>query len=235
MKRQLLIGLCVLFPFAGLFLNAPTFQEGSEGALLHTIGFMIVLSAVNVWLALTLSWWIMWTDSTYRVFIEWLVFLPLFIPFLASLFGLYIVLAGVGLIGTHIGVAVAFLVATLPYSIRIAYNGMYVIGRPLLERAFLLPPWRRFFYVLFPLLARTIRTIILFTTVILLSQFALVQLIGAGLVPTVTTDLYQSYAGNNRALAFSNTWTLVLLPIFFYVALGGLGTWMVRLLKGRLQ
>lgn len=235
MMRQLLVGAWILFPVIGLFWTMPEAPSGSDGAFLHTIGFIIVLSVVNVWLSLALAWWLIWTDSRYRLLIEWLVFLPLFIPLLASVFGLYIVLAEVGLIGTRIGVGMALLVSTLPYSIRIAYNGMYIIGRPLLGQALTLSPWRRFVYVLFPLLARTIRTIVLFTTVILLSQFALVQLIGAGLVPTVTTDLYQSYAGNNRALALTNTWTLILLPLFLYVLLAGINMSVVRLLKGHLR
>ncbi len=89
--------------------------------------------------------------------------------------------------------------------------------------------------MLYPLFSRLMRTIALFTTVILLSQFALIQLIGAGLIPTVTTELYQSYAGNNRGLALSNTWMLILFPVLLYFLLSGWDRYMVRMLKGRLQ
>ncbi|WP_214782497.1 ABC transporter permease subunit [Exiguobacterium sp. s183] len=235
MIRQGFILLIALFPFVSLFLVAPSMEIGNVESIVHTIGLTIILSGINVWLATTFAWWLLWTESRWKSVIEWLVFLPLFIPMLATLFGLYLILAEVGLIGTYIGVIIALLVVTIPYSIRLAYNGMAVIGRPLLEQARLLPMSRRVVYVLYPLFSRMMRTIALFTTVILLSQFALIQLIGAGLIPTVTTELYQSYAGNNRSLALSNTWMLILFPVVIYFLLSGWNRWMVRMLKGRLQ
>lgn len=235
MIRPFFIVCLVLFPFIGLFRTSPDFQASSQETMLQTIGLILVLALVNVWLAFTLAWWLMWTESRLKPWVEWLVFLPLFIPLLASLFGMYLVFAEVGLIGSRIGVGLALLMATLPYSIRLAYNGMYVIGRPMLEQSLGLPPFKRILYVLIPLFSGSIRTIILFTTVILLSQFALVQLIGAGLVSTVTTDFYQTYAGNDRSRALTNTWMLILLPLILYIGLGGLSTWFVRRLKGRLS
>lgn len=235
MIRQAFLLLIVLLPFVSLFLVAPSLEIGNIESVIHTVGLTIILSGINVWLATTFAWWLLWTESRWKSVIEWLVFLPLFIPMLATLFGLYLILAEVGLIGTYVGVILALLVVTIPYSIRLAYNGMAVIGRPLLEQARLLPMSRRVVYVLYPLFSRTMRTIALFTTVILLSQFALIQLIGAGLIPTVTTELYQSYAGNNRSLALSNTWMLILFPVVIYFLLSGWNRWMVRMLKGRLQ
>ncbi|WP_214794749.1 MULTISPECIES: ABC transporter permease [unclassified Exiguobacterium] len=235
MIRQVLIISLVLIPFVSLFLAIPAIEFENREAIFHSIGLIVLLSAINVWLATAFAWWLLWTESKWRYILEWLVFLPLFIPMLATLFGLYLILAEAGLIGTYIGVSLGLLVVTLPYSIRLAYNGMAVIGRPLLEQAQLLPMRRRFIYVLFPLFSRTMRTIALFTTVILLSQFALIQLIGAGLIPTVTTELYQSYAGNNLSLALSNTWMLIFFPVLIYFLLSGWSRWMVRMLKGRLQ
>ena len=235
MIRQGFLLLIVLLPFVSLFLVAPSMEIGNGESIVHTVGLTIILSGINVWLATTFAWWLLWTESRWKSVIEWLVFLPLFIPMLATLFGLYLILAEVGLIGTYVGVILALLVVTIPYSIRLAYNGMAVIGRPLLEQARLLPMSRRVVYVLYPLFSRTMQTIALFTTVILLSQFALIQLLGAGLIPTVTTELYQSYAGNNRSLALSNTWMLILFPVVIYFLLSGWNRWMVRMLKGRLQ
>lgn len=235
MIRQLIIICFILIPFITLFQAVPTAEIGNDMTMLNTIGLTFILSAVNVWLSMAFAWWLLWTESRWRHVLEWLVFLPLFIPMLAMLFGLYLILAEAGLIGTYIGVVIALLIVTLPYSIRLAYNGMAVIGRPLLEQARLLTVKRRLVYVLFPLFSQTMRTIVLFTTVILLSQFALVQLIGAGLIPTVTTELYQSYAGNNRNLALSNTWMLIIIPVLLYFLLSGLSQWTVRFLKGRLQ
>lgn len=235
MIRQGFILFIALLPFVSLFLVVPSMEIENSEAIFHTVGLTIILSGINVWLATTFAWWLLWTESRWRSVIEWLVFLPLFIPMLATLFGLYLILAELGLIGTYIGVMLALLVVTIPYSIRLAYNGMAVIGRPLLEQARLLPMSRRVVYVLYPLFSRMMRTIALFTTVILLSQFALIQLIGAGLIPTVTTELYQSYAGNNRSLALSNTWMLILFPVVIYFLLSGWNRWMVRMLKGRLQ
>ncbi|WP_215145165.1 ABC transporter permease [Exiguobacterium qingdaonense] len=235
MIRQILIICLMLIPFFSLFLRIPTVETESVTAMANTVGLTVILSGVNVWLSMTFAWWLLWTESRWRNALEWLVFLPLFIPMLATLFGLYLILAESGLIGTYVGVMISLLVVTLPYSIRLASNGMAVIGRPLLEQARLLPFKRRILFVLFPLFSRTMRTIALFTTVILLSQFALIQLIGAGLIPTVTTELYQSYAGNNRNLALSNTWMLILIPVLIYFLLSVMSRWTVRILKGRLQ
>lgn len=233
MSRFLTAGL-ILFPFVGLFLAFPaTFNW--DKAIGNTVVYVLVLGFVNVWLGIGTAWWLMFTESRWKTAVEWFTFLPLFIPVLATMFGMYIALAQLGLVGTHIGVGLVLLVTTLPYSIRLAYNAMYVIGRPLLEQTLTLAPWSRFGLVLFPLLKETIRTIVLFSTVIVLSQFVLVQLMGAGLIPTVTTRLYQAYAGNNVALALQNTWVLILVPVLLYLGLGGLfGIW-IRLVKGRLQ
>lgn len=235
MIRQGLLICLTFIPFISLFFVVPTFEIENNMAIVHTIGLNVILSGINVWLSMMCAWWLLWTDSRWKHVIEWLVFLPLFIPMLATLFGLYLILAEAGLIGTYVGVTLALLVVTIPYSIRLAYNGMAVIGRPLLEQARILPSRRRVMYVLYPLFSRLMRTIALFTTVILLSQFALIQLIGAGLIPTVTTELYQSYAGNNRGLALSNTWMLILFPVLLYFLLSGWDRYMVRMLKGRLQ
>lgn len=233
MSRILTAGL-ILFPFIGLFLAFPAAFSWDE-AFGNTVIYVIILGFINVWLGIGTAWWLMFTESRWKTSVEWFTFLPLFIPVMASMFGMYIALAQLGLVGTHIGVGLVLLVTTLPYSIRLAYNAMYVIGRTLLEQTLMLAPWTRFGLVLFPLLKETIRTIVLFSTVIVLSQFVLVQLIGAGLVPTVTTRLYQSYAGNDVSLALQNTWVLILVPVFLYLGLGGLfGIW-IRLVKGRLQ
>lgn len=233
MSRFLTAGL-ILFPFVGLFLAFPATFNWDE-AIGNTVVYVLVLGFVNVWLGIGTAWWLMFTESRWKTAVEWFTFLPLFIPVLATMFGMYIALAQLGLVGTHIGVGLVLLVTTLPYSIRLAYNAMYVIGRPLLEQTLTLAPWSRFGLVLFPLLKETIRTIVLFSTVIVLSQFVLIQLMGAGLIPTVTTRLYQAYAGNDFALALQNTWVLILVPVLLYLGIGGLfGIW-IRLVKGRLQ
>lgn len=233
MSRFLTAGL-ILFPFVGMFLAFPATFKWDE-AIGNTVVYVLVLGFVNVWLGIGTAWWLMFTESRWKTAVEWFTFLPLFIPVLATMFGMYIALAQLGLVGTHIGVGLVLLVTALPYSIRLAYNAMYVIGRPLLEQTLTLAPWSRFGLVLFPLLKETIRTIVLFSTVIVLSQFVLIQLMGAGLIPTVTTRLYQAYAGNDFALALQNTWVLILVPVLLYLGIGGLfGIW-IRLVKGRLQ
>ncbi|KGI85662.1 MULTISPECIES: ABC transporter permease [unclassified Exiguobacterium] len=231
---RLLVACFVVFPFAGLFLTFPTSPTWDE-AILNTVAYVVAVALINVWLGIGTAWWLLFTESKWKAWVEWLTFLPLFIPVLASMFGMYIALAQVGLIGTYTGVGLVLLVTTLPYSIRLAYNAMYVIGRPLLEQSLTLAPLTRIGFVLFPLMKESVRTIVLFSTVIVLSQFVLVQLIGAGLVPTVTTRLYQAYGGNDVSLALQNTWVLVSLPVLFYIGLGAMfGIW-IRLVKGRLQ
>ncbi|RHB51918.1 ABC transporter permease subunit [Exiguobacterium sp. AM39-5BH] len=233
MSRLIVAGL-ILFPFIGLFLAFPAAFSWDE-AFGNTVLYVIILGLVNVWLGIGTAWWLMFTDSKWKTSVEWFTFLPLFIPVLASMFGMYIALAPLGLVGTHIGVGLVLLVTTLPYSIRLAYNAMYVVGRPLLEQTLTLAPWSRFGFVLFPLLKETIRTIVLFSTVIVLSQFVLVQLMGAGLIPTVTTRLYQAYAGNDVSLALQHTWVLVLVPVLLYLGLDGLFSMWIKLVKGRLR
>lgn len=233
MSRLLVISF-ILFPFLGLFLGLPAAIQVDE-VLMNTVFYVVSVAFINVGLGLGTAWWLIFTESKWRTLVEWLVFIPLFIPVMASMFGMYIVFANVGLIGTYAGVLLVLLVSTLPYSIRLAYNAMYVIGRSLLEQTMTLSPLPRFSMALFPLLSATMRTIVLFSTVIVLSQFVLVQLIGAGLIPTVTTQLYQSYAGNDVALALQNTWVLILLPILLYIGLGGLFSIWVRIVKERLR
>lgn len=231
---RILVAFLIVFPFIGLFLTFPTSFSWDE-AILNTIAYVISIALVNVWLGVGTAWWLLFTESRWKSWVEWLTFLPLFIPVLASMFGMYIALAQVGLIGTYTGVGLVLLVTTLPYSIRLAYNAMYVIGRPLFEQALTFAPLARIGFVLLPLLKESVRTIVLFSTVIVLSQFVLVQLIGAGLIPTVTTRLYQAYAGNDVSQALQNTWVLVSLPVLFYIGLGGIFSIWIRLVKGRLQ
>lgn len=235
MKRQIGIALIVLLPLLMLVSGRPSWESLESNVLLNTLTLVFVVSGLNVWLGLAVGWWLLWTSSRWKSVVEWLVFLPLIVPVLASLFGMYLVFARIGLVGTWLGVLFALVIATLPYSIRLATNTLTVIGRPLLEQARLYPPVKRVMYVLVPLLARPIQLIVLFTSVIVLSQFVAVQLIGAGLVPTVTTELYQSYAGNNQPLVLSNTWFLIGFPFVLYIGMGILCKGMIHLAKGRLQ
>lgn len=230
--RRFFVLVLILSPFLGLLTTVPTLVW--DDAIVNTVVHVVIIASLNVWLALGTAWWILFTQSKWRTFVEWFVFLPLFIPALAGTFGMYIALARFGLIGTDIGVLIVLLVVTLPYSIRLAYNAMYVIGRPMFEQALFLPPLRRYRVVLFPLLSGTIQTIFLMSTVIVLGQFVLVQLIGAGLVPTVTTRLYQVYAGNDIALALQHTWLLILIPAALYIAIGFGVRMGVKFVKGRL-
>lgn len=231
---RVLVAFLISFPFCGLFIARPTLPTWNE-SLLNTVVYVIILGLVNVWFGIGTAWWLLFTESKWKSWVEWFTFLPLFIPVMATMFGMYITLAQIGLIGTYVGVGLVLLVTTLPYSIRLAYNAMYVIGRPLLEQTMTFAPVIRFGFVLFPLLKETIRTIILFSTVIVLSQFVLVQLIGAGLVPTVTTYLYQAYAGNDVPQALQNTWVLISLPVLLYIGLGVICNSWIRLVKERLR
>lgn len=229
---RLVILVLILLPFSGLFTSVPTFFF--DDAIINTVIQVLVIVSLNVWLSIGTAWWLLFTETKWRTFIEWFLFLPLFIPALAGTFGMYIALARFGLVGTTMGVLIVLLVVTLPYSIRLAYNAMSVIGRPMFEQALFLPPLRRYRDVLFPLLSGTIQTIALMSTVIVLGQFVLVQLIGAGLIPTVTTRLYQVYAGNDVALALQHTWLLILIPAVLYNALGWGIRLGVKIVKGRL-
>ncbi|MCC5893258.1 ABC transporter permease [Exiguobacterium sp.] len=233
MKRILFL-IVLLLPFIGLFSSMPAPLVFDE-AVANTIVHVFVLAGLNVWLALGTAWWLLFTESRWRPFVEWFLFLPLFVPALASTFGMYVALVRFGLVGTQFGVLTVLLAVTLPYSIRIAYNAMYVIGRPLFEQALFLPPVRRVQFVLVPLLTETVRTIALMSTVVVLGQFVLVQLIGAGLVPTVTTRLYHVYAGNDVSLALQNTWLLVLIPALLYGGIGYLMRIWMKVMKGRLR
>lgn len=148
---------------------------------------------------------------------ELLISLPLFTPIILISFGLYFGFIQTGLSDTFLGVALVLLLPTLPYSVRMFANGFSAIGETMVEQMVNFVPgrMRRFFLLTGPMLESTIQSIILFVTVITISQYALVALVGGGVVRMISLEAFPLFSDNDREAGRAIIW-LLLLPVTFY-------------------
>lgn len=150
---------------------------------------------------------------------ELLISLPLFLPVLLLSFGLYLTWIRLGLADQFLGVLLVLLLPTLPYTVRLYTNGFQALGEQLLEQTVLVEANRlkRFFFLVGPLLRPTLQSVTLLVTVITLSQYALVVLIGGGVVRMLALEVFPLYSGNAVDAAKEATIWLIGLPFLIYL------------------
>ncbi|QTF91946.1 ABC transporter permease subunit [Halomonas sp. BM-2019] len=153
-----------------------------------------------------------------------LLYLPLIVPQIAFLFGLVVVMESLGTGPTHALVIFGHLLFVLPYvflSLAEAYRRL----DPRWSRVALTlgaSPNRVFWRLRLPLLLAPLLTAMAVGLAVSIGQYLPTLLLGAGRVPTVTTEAVALAAGGNRRLI--GVWALVQasLPLIGFVIAVGL-------------
>ncbi|HEX6923081.1 MAG TPA: ABC transporter permease subunit [Bacillales bacterium] len=165
-----------------------------------------------------------WFSFKGKSVIESFLLLPILVPALAVAMGLQITMIRFGLADHITGVILVHLLPTLPYSLRIMRAGYERLGMKWIEQARTLgaQPWTIFSTVSLPLLLPSLRSLVLLTFVISLSQYVLTAVIGGGLVTTLPIIYYPFLSSSDPAVIATFSLVFVLMPIAFMAAVEGM-------------
>jgi putative thiamine transport system permease protein len=151
------------------------------------------------------------------------LFLPLLVPAVAFLFGLVLLAERAGLAPGPALVVAGHLVFVLPY-VYLALAEAYRRLDPrwsAVARALGASPARTFLTVRLPMLSRAVLTAAAVGFAVSIGQYLPTQLLGAGRVPTITTEAVALAAGGDRRLAAAYGLAQSLLPFAgFWLAYG---------------
>jgi putative spermidine/putrescine transport system permease protein len=144
-----------------------------------------------------------------------LLFLPTVIPPLAIGMGLNVLFLRIGLAGSILGVALAHIVPTLPYTVFTLSSAFARFDENYEYQALALGanPWRIFFTITLRLMMPSLVVAALFAFLISWSQYLLTLLIGGGQVITLPVLLFSAASGGNPATIATLSLLFVAPPI----------------------
>ncbi|MFO1397688.1 MAG: ABC transporter permease subunit [Burkholderiales bacterium] len=149
----------------------------------------------------------------------WLLYLPLLVPQVAFLFGAQVLLVRAGADGTLAAVVWAHLVFVLPYVFLSladpwrALDPRYARAAASLQAS----PWRIFWRVKVPLLARPIAIACAVGFAVSVAQYLPTLFAGNGRVATLTTEAVTLAAGADRRVTGAFAWVQSVLPLLAYL------------------
>lgn len=149
-----------------------------------------------------------------------LLYIPLIVPQISFLFGLILLVLRLGIDGTFWAVVLAHLVFVIPY-VYLALADPYAAfdSRYLdLARSLGKSPARAFFTIRLPMMMRAILTAFAFGFAVSIAQYLPTLLIGAGRLPTVTTEAVALAAGGDRRVLGAFAMVQSALPVVAFIA-----------------
>ncbi|UJF16640.1 ABC transporter permease subunit [Jeotgalibaca sp. MA1X17-3] len=147
--------------------------------------------------------------------IDILLLSPLFIPVLAVAMGINMTFIRLGIANHWLGVVLIHTILTLPYTIRILRAGFERLGKRQGELAASLgaKSFRAFYFIYFPQLLPSIRSIIFIVTVVSLSQYFVTALIGGGTVLTLPFLYFPFFQSPDQSIIASFSLLFAMIPI----------------------
>lgn len=236
MNRRLVtifIGGLIVAPLVGIFPEIFTLNPRIVETLGTTLLMIVAVTALNHLIGYAAGKAIAFQTGRFIQIAELLISLPLFLPVLLLSFGLYLTWIRLGLADQFLGVLLVLLLPTLPYTVRLYTNGFQALGEQLLEQTVLVEANRlkRFFFLVGPLLRPTLQSVTLLVTVITLSQYALVVLIGGGVVRMLALEVFPLYSGNAVDAAKEATIWLIGLPLVIHMGQVGFFSLWIRIVR----
>jgi len=202
----------------------PARWVNNAGALWGPVLNAMLIAAVSTLISLVLT--IACLENEYRRDIEFtpaalrILYLPLIVPQIAFLFGISVFLVRFGLDGNFWAVTLAHAIFVLPYvflSLAASFRNFDV--RYLQAAASIGASQNRaLFNVRLPMLLKPILLASALGLAISIAQYLPTLLIGAGRVPTITTEAVALAAGGDRRLIGIYALVQTLLPAFGFVA-----------------
>jgi putative spermidine/putrescine transport system permease protein len=213
----------------GVVFTDPKILEAIQTSITMTVIVIVITLGISMPAARTMAYF----NFKGKSLIDTVLMLPLLIPLLVVVMGLHLTMIRYGLADTLFGVILVHLIPTIPYAFRILRNGYERIGRKWSEQAAILGarPMQRFWTITLPLLMPSIRSAVVLTSVISLSQYALTAIIGGGIVTTLPMLYYPYFNSADQGVMAAFTVLFALLPLLFWgmVELGC--KWLTTLIK----
>ncbi|MCT4606531.1 MAG: ABC transporter permease [Marinisporobacter sp.] len=151
-----------------------------------------------------------------KKFIEGILFMPIVVPPIVVMMGMYKTFIRLDLTESIMGVVIAHMIATLPYMIRAIMISFNHLGFEWEEQAKMLGGGRfyRFFYVILPFLLPGIVAGSSLTILISLSQYIVTVLIGGGKIVTLPILMFPFINGNDQSIGAAYTVLFAIMAIF---------------------
>jgi molybdate transport system permease protein len=205
----------------------------SVEALLLSLRLATIVSAILLFLALPLAYWLSFTHWRGKFLLESIVALPLVLP--PTVLGFYMLIAlgprgalgkawqtlfGHPLAFTFTGLVIASIIYSFPFAVQPLVASFEALDRRLLDAASILGAnrWRTFFRIVVPLAWPGLITAVVLSFAHTLGEFGVVLMVGGnlpGITRTISIDIYDRV----QALDYSGAHqtALLLLLISFVV------------------
>ncbi len=193
-----------------------------DPSLLQALGNSMMITAAVVMLTMVISMpaarALAFEQFKGKTVIETILMLPLLIPLLFIVMGLHLTMIRFNLADTLAGVILVHLLPCVPYAIRILRTGYERVGTKWYEQAIVLGASRQkqFWTITVPMLMPSIRSAIVLTVVITLSQYALTAIIGGGIITTLPIIYYPYFNSADQPIIAAFTLLFAVLPILFW-------------------
>lgn len=193
-------------------------------ALLNTLLVGVVVMLLNLFIALPGGKALAHYDFPGKNLLDTLITLPIILPSLLLAMGLHLTMLRLGLANHWLGVSLIHLLPTLPYSMRIMRAGFESWGIKWEEQSRNLgvAGWQLWWTLWIPLLLPSIRSMLVLSLVISLSQYALTALIGGGTVLTMAMIYFPYFTGSDPGLVAAFSVFFAIIPIIMLALLEGL-------------
>lgn len=160
-------------------------------------------------------------DFVGKRLIEFLSIAPILVPGTVFAMGIHIVFIKMSLADTVLGVIIAHLLYTLPYSINIMKDLTKSIGKQMEMQAYVLgaSPLKSFIYITLPLLTPGIMASISMAYITSFSQYFITLLIGGGKVKTLSILMVPFIAKGDRSLGSAYALVFVISTLSVFVVI----------------
>ncbi|MBA3927099.1 ABC transporter permease [Listeria rustica] len=169
-----------------------------RSAIGTTIMVAIFVVMINLLVANYVGYYLARATGRKLAFLDVCLQLPLIVPLIVIAAGLDIWFIRLDLTETVLGVVLIQLLPTLPYSIRIARNAYLALDQDINQYVYLMggTRLRLALDVYLPLMRPMNETILLFSVVISIGQYAITSMIGGGIIQTVALILFPYFTSS---------------------------------------
>lgn len=190
-----LLSLIFLLPFIGIILNSMNFKmweyvlksQKTYDSLVITVLVVIITMFINFIIGTPIASFMAREKFKGKMFIEFLIILPLIIPTMVSTMGLQFAFIKLNLIETVLGVAIVHSVTTIPYYIQSMRAGYVTLNKDYTNLGKVLGAnvMQRFFKITLPIIYPSFLVGMSLVIIVSLAQYLVTFIIGGGQIMTL--------------------------------------------------
>ncbi|MEG0237381.1 ABC transporter permease [Cetobacterium sp.] len=190
-----LLSLIFLLPFIGIFLNSMNFKMWeyvlksgkTYNSLMTTLLVVIITMLINFIIGTPLASFMARENFRGKMFIEFLIILPLIIPTMVSTMGIQFAFIKLNLIETALGVAIVHSVTTMPYYIQSMRAGYVTLNKDYINLGKVLGAnvIERFLKITLPIIYPSFLVGMSLVIIVSLAQYLVTFIIGGGQIMTL--------------------------------------------------